>query len=69
MLAVIYLRKINLKKENNMFFVYLNTIKHSCWLDFGDAEKQILTLRSENSYRRLEIRNEPQEDYFDGQYF
>jgi len=69
MLAVIYLRKINLKKENNMFFVYLNIIKHSCWLDFGDAEKQISTLRSKNSYRRLEIRNEPQEDYFDGQYF
>ena len=52
-----------------MFFVYLNSIKHSCWEDFGDAEKQISTLRSKNSCRRLEIRNEPQEDYFDGQYF
>jgi len=50
-------------------YVYKNSKRHSSWNNFSDAEKQLIVLRNKNSCTRLEIRIEPAEDNFNGQYF
>ena len=51
-----------------MYVVYIGTEKHSAWEDFGDAERQMETLKDSGYDEHMEIRNED-EDYYDGQYF